>query len=476
LNSSAVLTASGTGTTVAVNAAAIKGAAASGASLGTQPVTLVFTPTGTNGDAAHPALYISQGILTLSHANTVSISNASGMALGGGAYTLIQQASGSISGAPYPTPLITGAGVVSGARTSLSVSGGSVILSVTNPTSTTLNALSPSTYGQSVTFTATVAPLPTGGTVQFYDNGVALGSAATVSGGTASYTANALSVGNHPITAAYSGAGFYAASSTVSASTQQVSVAPLSITASAQSKTYGQTLVFGSGSISFSSVGLQTGDTIGTVTLTVSSNGGAATAPVSGSPYTITPSAATGGTFNPGNYNITYNTGLLTVHSASLTVAADNFTRPYGATNPTFTVTYSNFVNGETLGTSDVAGSPVLSTSATTNSPAGVYDITNSLGTLTSTNYAFNLVDGTLTVTSNSLVITSISILTNGSVQLNFSGTAGGVYLIEAATDLTPPIVWTTLSTNTADTNGVFSFTDVPVTNYNGRYYRMASQ
>jgi autotransporter-associated beta strand protein len=296
LGSGAVLQASGTGTTVAISAAALKGAATGSVSLGSQPITLTYTPATTSGDATHPALYVSQGTLTL-NGNVFSISNASGKTLAGGAYTVVRQASGSISGAPNPTPLLSGMGLVSGAQFALLVSNTSVILSVTNPTATTLNALTPSPYGQPVMFTATVTPSPTGGTVQFYDNGVTLGSAVTVSGGTSSYSANGLSAGNHPITAAYSGAGFYAASSTAGASPQQVNAPP---------------------------------------------------------------------------------------------------------------------------------------------------------------------------------AVTGISVLSDGSLQLNFSGTAGSVYLIEAATNLTPPIVWTTLSTNTADTNGLFSFIDLTATNYNGRYYRTA--
>ncbi len=51
----------------------------------------------------------------------------------------------------------------------------------------------------------------------------------------------------------------------------------------------------------------------------VNNNGGAATAPVSGSPYAITPSAAVGGTFAAGNYAITYANGNLTVTAAALT-------------------------------------------------------------------------------------------------------------------------------------------------------------
>ncbi len=52
------------------------------------------------------------------------------------------------------------------------------------------------------------------------------------------------------------------------------------------------------------------------MTLAVSNSGGAATATVGS--YTITPSAATGGTFTASNYTITYDTGTLTVNPAPL--------------------------------------------------------------------------------------------------------------------------------------------------------------
>ena len=48
-----------------------------------------------------------------------------------------------------------------------------------------------------------------------------------------------------------------------------ITAATLTVTASGQSKTYGQSLAFGSGSTSFTSSGLQNGDTIGSVTLAV---------------------------------------------------------------------------------------------------------------------------------------------------------------------------------------------------------------
>ena len=102
---------------------------------------------------------------------------------------------------------------------------------------------------------------------------------------------------------------------TNSATTLTVNKAVLTVTASAESKTYGQTLTFGSGSTLFTSSGLQNGETIGSVTLAVSNNGGAATAPVG--TYTITASAATGGNFTASNYNITYDTATLTVTTVS---------------------------------------------------------------------------------------------------------------------------------------------------------------
>jgi hypothetical protein len=64
---------------------------------------------------------------------------------------------------------------------------------------------------------------------------------------------------------------------------------------------------------------------------------------------------------------------------------------------PPLTTTYSGFVNGETR--SALAGSPSLTTTATTSSHPGAYPITATQGTLASTNYAFTFIGGTLTVT-----------------------------------------------------------------------------
>ena len=59
--------------------------------------------------------------------------------------------------------------------------------------------------------------------------------------------------------------------------------------------------------------------------------GGVSTAGIGS--YPITPSAATSGTFTPGNYSIIYSTaGTLTVGAATLTITATDDTKTYGQT------------------------------------------------------------------------------------------------------------------------------------------------
>lgn len=97
-----------------------------------------------------------------------------------------------------------------------------------------------------------------------------------------------------------------------------------------------------------------------------------------------------------GNYNNA--TGPVTdlIATATLTVTANNQSRDYGTNNPVLTASYTGFVGGDT--TAVLSGEPVLSTTATTNSPAGSYPITVSQGSLSATNYTFSFVDGTLTI------------------------------------------------------------------------------
>jgi CSLREA domain-containing protein len=72
-------------------------------------------------------------------------------------------------------------------------------------TTTVASSLNPSTFGQSVTFIATVSGSSPTGTVQFRDGGTNLGGSIALSAGTAQFATSALAVGSHSITAVYGG-------------------------------------------------------------------------------------------------------------------------------------------------------------------------------------------------------------------------------------------------------------------------------
>ena len=127
-----------------------------------------------------------------------------------------------------------------------------------------------------------------------------------------------------------------------------ITPAPLGITASNQNKTYGDTLAFAG--TEFTAIGLKNGQTVGGVTL--ASSGAGAAANVIGSPYAITASTATGGSFNPSNYSVSYTSGALNVTARPLTVSFTPQSKTYdGSTTATVGgFTLSNLANGDSLG------------------------------------------------------------------------------------------------------------------------------
>jgi hypothetical protein len=60
-----------------------------------------------------------------------------------------------------------------------------------------------------------------------------------------------------------------------------------------------------------------------------------------------------------------------------------------------------------------------------------------------------------------------------GGLNLEFGGSAGSTHVLEAATNIVSPISWVPLATNTLDTNGLWQFTDLEVTNFQQRFYRL---
>lgn len=84
----------------------------------------------------------------------------------------------------------------------------------------------------------------------------------------------------------------------------------ITVTAGDLTKPYGSTLTLGAGQTTFTASGLVGSETIGSVTITASDGTAASDAP---GVYDLIPSAATGGSFDPQNYDIDYQNGALTV-------------------------------------------------------------------------------------------------------------------------------------------------------------------
>jgi hypothetical protein len=145
-----------------------------------------------------------------------------------------------------------------------------------------------------VTFANTVSLSQSGGTVTNTNVYVRLGSNARVGNYTGTIVLTSTAANNISIPIALS----------------SVAAAPLTITASYFQKFYGSKLVLGTGNANFTSNGLFNNEVIGSVTLTA--DGGTGTEDNPGM-YAITPTNATGGTFSPTNYNITYVPGQFEV-------------------------------------------------------------------------------------------------------------------------------------------------------------------
>jgi MBG domain (YGX type)/Bacterial Ig-like domain (group 3)/Cadherin-like domain len=137
-----------------------------------------------------------------------------------------------------------------------------------------------------------------------------------------------------------------------------VAPAPLIITADNQTKVYGAALP----TLTASYTGFVNGDNPGTLItqpiLSTTANAGSSVGI-----YAITAGGA-----GDADYTISYVNGTLSVTAVLLTVTANGATRPYGTTNPVFTGTIVGLVDGDSITAS-------YTSDATTNSPAGMYQI-----------------------------------------------------------------------------------------------------
>jgi hypothetical protein len=198
-----------------------------------------------------------------------------------------------------------------------------------------------------------------------------------------------------------------------------VSPALLTITANSGSKTYGQTLNFVGNE--FTTSGLLNGDIVSNVNL--SSPGALSSATVSGGPYVINVSNASGTPGLASNYNINYVTGSLSVNSASLIITANNIVKTYGQTihfNGTEFST-NGLASGDTISSVDLASLGAAATATVNGSPYTI-TIANSIGTNLA-NYNITYVPGTISVNPAPLTIIANNISKNFGATYTFSGT-----------------------------------------------------
>ncbi|PWG79273.1 MBG domain-containing protein [Pararcticibacter amylolyticus] len=214
-----------------------------------------------------------------------------------------------------------------------------------------------------------------------------------------------------------------------------VGKAMLTITANDKSKIYGAV----NPALTVSYSGFVNGDTPSSITTPVVTTT-ATTASAAGT-YPIVASGAASA-----NYDITYVDGALTVGKATLTITADNKSKIYGTANPTLSVSYSGLVNGDTPSS---ITPPVVNTTATAASAAGVYPIVASGAA--SANYDITYVDGTLTVGKAALTITAedkskVYGAVNPALTVRYSGFVNG----DTVASITEPSISTTATTASA--------------------------
>ena len=323
-------------------------------------------------------------------------------------------------------------------------------------TTTVTSSLNPSTFGQSVTFTATVSSTsgtPTG-TVTFFDGATNIGTG-TLSGNTATFATSTLTTGSHSITATYNGNASYAASTSTPALTQVVNAAPpatttTSITSSLNPSTFGQSVTF------TATVTTASGTPTGTVTFfDGATNIGSGT--LSGNTATFSTS-----TFATGSHSITATYNGNANYAASTSPVLTQTVNAAPPATTTTTVTSSN--NPSTFGQSVTFTATVSTASGTPIGTVTFFDGTTNIGsgTLsgnTATFSASTLATGSHSITANyagnassaastSPVLTEVIVtsaetfniypnpVTNGVINLKITGIPQGDYTIRLLNNL----------------------------------------
>jgi hypothetical protein len=99
-------------------------------------------------------------------------------------------------------------------------------------------------------------------------------------------------------------------------------------------------------------------------------------------------------------------------------------------------------------------------------------------GAMNATQVAANFANGTETITLvvPRPIISNFSMVAGPAFQLSGAGVVGRSYILQATPNLTAPINWISIGTNTVGGSGQFQFTDSQITNQPQRFYRIMAQ
>ncbi|MGA3093578.1 MAG: Ig-like domain repeat protein [Terriglobales bacterium] len=319
------------------------------------------------------------------------------------------------------------------------------------PTVTLTSSANPSTYGSSVTFTATLSISTATGTVTFKNGSTTLGTG-TVSSGKATFSISTLAVGSNSITAAYGGdANDNSSTSSVLTQTVKANTA-VTLASSANPSTHGLSVTFtatvspstATGTVTFKngSTTLGTGTissgtaTYSTSTLAVGSN--SITASYGGDAYdNSSTSSALTQTVNKANTTV----NLASSANPSVYGSSVTFTATVTPSTATGTVTFAD--GGTTLGTGTISGG--IATYSTSTLAVGSNSITASYGGDANDSGSTS---ATLTQTvQNSVTLTSISVTPqNAALPIGATQqfTATGTYSNGTQGNVTSTATWTT--------------------------------
>jgi len=175
-----------------------------------------------------------------------------------------------------------------------------------------------------------------------------------------------------------------------------VTRAPLSVTVNALTQVYGT----GAPTLAATIVGATGADSSSSLLTALALSASSVTSATSVGTYSITVGNTTTGPFT--NYTVTLTNASVVVSQRPITLTADDFTRVYGASDPSYAYVATNFLGGDTL-----TGQPTLAAVTTTSSSVGTY--TGALhisGGSVGSNYTISsYVAGTVTVTQAALTV-----------------------------------------------------------------------